>query len=79
MTEDQRNIGYMLELAHATRKVARPIEWFATEMRQVRGTVDAHGLMDVMMDRGLISRERDGLGVWRYTITDKGVAVWDAL
>ena len=79
MTEDQINTGYLLEIAHATRKVPRTIEYFAGQLNQIRGRVDTRALMDVMMDNGLMACEKDGLGARRYTITEKGVAAWDAI
>ena len=79
MTEDQINKGYLLEIAHATRKVPRTIEYFAGQMTQIRGRVDTRALMDVMLDDGLVECHKDGLDVRRYQITGKGVAAWDAL
>ena len=80
MTEDQRNIGYLLGVLHATRKMPRPIEFFASELSMVRGNgLDIHGLMDAMIERGLVECLKDGLGVKRYLITKGGIDAWDAL
>ena len=79
MTNDQKDLGYLLEILHATRKVPRTLEWIDSELRVIRGKVDTRALLDQLEDKGMVAVERDGLGIRRYTITAKGVDAWDAL
>jgi len=79
MTEDQKAVSLILDLLWASKKVPRTLQWIETEMRLAGRRCELPTLLEVLLDGGMIATERDGLGIRRYTITDKGKEALDEL
>ena len=72
MTEDQKTISLILDLLQASKGVPRTLVWIISEVRLAGRAADVPAIMDLMLDAKLAARQKDGLGIYRYTITPAG-------
>lgn len=79
MTEDQKAVSLILDLLKASQKVPRTFHWIETEMRLAGRRCELPALLEILLEGKMIATEKDGLGVRRYTITDKGREALDGL
>jgi hypothetical protein len=79
MTEDQKAASLILDLLHASRAWPRTYAWLETEVRLAGRKCELPTLLEILREGKLIAREKDGLGIHRYTITPAGKEALDAL
>jgi hypothetical protein len=79
MTEDQKAASLILELLHASRAVPRTLAWVETEVRLAGRRCEVATMLEILRDGKLVAREKDGLGIFRYTITPAGKEALDGL
>ena len=72
MTEDQKACSLILDLLAASRLVPRTMVWILHEMKRAGVAAEVSTLLEILREGKLIMREKDGLGVYRYSITAAG-------
>lgn len=74
MTEDQKAISLILDLLSASKGIPRTLPWLEAEIRLAGRRVETPAILDTMLESKLITRERDALGIQRFTLTPTGRA-----
>lgn len=79
MTEDQKAMSLILELLHAAKGLPVAKTRLESDVKYCGYRNEISGVLDLMEERQLIARFPDGLGVRRYTMTEKGKEAFDEL
>lgn len=79
MTEDQKAASLILEILHASKAVPRTYAWIESEVKRAGYRFEVATMLEILREGKLVAREKDGLGIYRYTITPAGKEALDAL
>lgn len=69
----------ILEILHASRGVPRTYAWVEAETRRAGYRMELATMLEILREGKLITREKDGLGIYRFTITPAGKEALDGL
>lgn len=72
MTEDQKAASLILEILHATRAWPRTFAWLESEVKRSGYRFELATMLEILREGKLVAREKDALGIYRYTITPAG-------
>jgi hypothetical protein len=72
MTEDQKAASLILEILHASKAVPRTYAWIESEVKRAGYRFEVATMLEILREGKLVAREKDGLGIYRYTITPAG-------
>ena len=79
MTEDQKAASLILEILHASKAWPRTYAWLESEVKRTGYRCELASLLEILREGKLISRKKDALGIYRYTLTPAGKDALDAL
>lgn len=79
MTEDQKAASLILEILHASKAWPRTYAWIESEVKRAGYRFEVGTMLEILREGKLIAREKDGLGIYRYTITPAGKEALDGL
>ena len=79
MTEDQKAASLILELLHASKTWPRTYAWLESEVKRSGYRFEVPTMLEILREGKLIAREKDALGIYRYTITPAGKEALDLL
>lgn len=79
MTEDQKAASLILEILHASKAVPRTYHWVESEVKRAGYRCEVATMLEILREGKLITREKDALSIFRYTITPAGKEALDLL